>query len=213
MPSAYAHRGMINICFIITINLWWAEPQRHTVVVCVCMCVILFCWFLNVHQKLSTEIAKQAQRDILLLLILLDFKFMDVFQRYMHETLTLTTVASNIKLGEDWAGHSRLHVLFNMTVRPVQKYSENETAKATQTNQLFIAHTQVPRPNLAPWPGTRPDCLLATALVYTNRSLAALLPVSIVTLLACSCKLLHCSVPGFGDCSCCTCTWSACMCW
>ena len=40
---------------------------------------------------------------------------------------------------------------------------------------------------------------VATGLVYTNRSLAAL--VVIVTLLACSCKVLHCGVPGCSDCS------------
>ena len=50
----------------------------------------------------------------------------------------------------------------------------------------------------------------ATAFVYTNRSLAALLPVAIITLFACSCKLLCCGVPGCSDYVTET---HACMCW
>ena len=57
----------------------WAELWSHTVVVvCVCVCVCVCNFVALISQqvlKVSTEIAKQAQRDtcILLLLITLDF--------------------------------------------------------------------------------------------------------------------------------------------
>ena len=58
-------------------------------------------------------------------------------------------------------------------------------------------------PVLAPWPGTRPDCNWYVSVVITLPALlqpwctqfGCTVAVPIVTLLACSCKLLHCGVP------------------
>ena len=72
-------------------------------------------------------------------------------------------------------------------------------------------------PKFAPWPSTCPDCnwnvsvvftlpAVATALVYTNRSLAAC-TVACCYLLLClpaAANLLGCGIPGCSDCSCCT---------
>ena len=138
--------------------------------------------------------------------------------------LTLTTVASNKQTSKDKTSHNRL--LFNMTVRSVQQIRwqpewnpENKIAKATQLN---LAHrssctgkhgqfrTAACSPVLANWPCTRPDCnwygnvafalpAFATALVVPGCTVAVAIFTS--TLLARSCKLLHCGVRGCSDCS------------
>ena len=106
--------------------------------------------------------------------------------------LTSTTVASNKQTSEDQAGHNRL--LFNMTVWSVQQIRrqpewnpENKTAKATQPN---LACTYISVVFTLP-------ALLQPLCTQFGLTVAF----AFVTLLACSCKLLHCGVPGCSDCS------------
>ena len=72
---------------IYVIMPWWAEPQRHTVVVvfvCVCVCVILQRAFLHDRNELSNEIkvAMQLQVDILTPLNWLNFCFKALLSSY-----------------------------------------------------------------------------------------------------------------------------------
>ena len=149
------------------------------------------------------------------------------------------TVASNTELSKDQAAHSRL--LFNMTVQSVQQIRwwpewnpENETAKATvllhaASRSLYTSwYTQTIPDSIQlkaqPYDGTltryqprlqliRKCCVYIACCCYSpcvHKQVPGC-TVAIVTLLTCSCKLLHCGVLGCRDCSCCT--WNACMCW
>ena len=134
----------------------------------------------------------------------------------------MLTSTSNTELSKDQAAHSRSRLLFNMAVPSLYylwpyNYIVAHHSSCTSKHRRFQTACNW-RCSLT-WDSLRLQLIISVVFTMPallqpicNRQVpGCTVAVSTVTLLVCSCKLLHCGVPGCSDCSCCSVTWNACM--
>ena len=111
----------------------WAEPQRHTVVVCVCLSIRLnfqVMFFYNAWNLSAKTCLASKTCNSLIKKYWTDFRFKALLSTYIvcHDVLTSTAVASNPESSEEQIIHNWLLICTTNQLR-LDWNLDNETAK------------------------------------------------------------------------------------